>query len=109
MGWLETVQGDYPRVVVTAEGFSKERFGGGDVARSAEIRFDRFALFVDGAVEVYPPAAHLEVSLIQPARDRPSRAVTVAPVPRRAPELFLISLPVAFEGLSQKRRVLMGK
>jgi hypothetical protein len=66
MGWLETVQGDYPRVVVTAEGFSKERFGGGDVARSAEIRFDRFALFVDGAVEVYPPAAHLEVSLIHP-------------------------------------------
>jgi hypothetical protein len=37
-----------------------------DVTRSTEVGFDGFALFINGAVEVDPPPAHLQVSLVDP-------------------------------------------
>jgi len=64
MRGLETVQSNHPWVAVTAKRPPEKRLGGGDVAGTAEVGFDRFALFIHGAVQVNPVAAHLEVGLI---------------------------------------------
>src|SRR5260370_5539669 len=55
---------NHPWVTVTAKGFTEERLRGGNATGATEVRFDRFALFIDSAVEVDLPPAHLQVSLV---------------------------------------------
>ena len=64
MGWCEAVEGNHTRIAVTAKRSTEEGFGGGDVARSTEVGFYGFAPFIDGAVEVHPLTAYLEVGLV---------------------------------------------
>jgi hypothetical protein len=64
MGWFQAVEGNHTRIAVTTKRSTEEGFGGGHVARSTEVGFDGFALFMDGAVEVHPLTAYLEVGLI---------------------------------------------
>ena len=66
VGGLETIQGNYSRLAVAFESFTKEGLGGGDVTRSTEVGFDGFALFINSAVEVHPLTAYLEVGLVHP-------------------------------------------
>src|SRR6266436_2274896 len=63
-GWVRTIQGNYSRLAVALESFTEEGLGGGDVTRSTEVGFDGFALFINGAVEVHPLTAYLEVGLV---------------------------------------------
>src|SRR5258708_16959634 len=51
MRGLETVQGNYSWVAVTAKRPPEKRLGGGDVAGTADVGFDGFALFIHGAVQ----------------------------------------------------------
>jgi hypothetical protein len=44
--------------------FTEEGLGGGDVARSTEVGFDGFALFINSTVEVHPLTAYLGVGLV---------------------------------------------
>ncbi len=73
MGGLEAIQGNYSRLAVALESSTEESLGGGDVARSTEVGFDGFALFINSAVEVHPLTAYLEVGLVYPPgiADRP--------------------------------------
>ena len=64
MGWFEAVEGNHTRIAVTAKRSTEEGFGGGDVARSTEVGFDGFTLFIHSAVEVHPLTAYLEVGLV---------------------------------------------
>jgi hypothetical protein len=64
MTGLEAIQGNYSRLAVTLESFTEEGLGGGDVTRSTEVGFDGFAFFINGAVEVHPLTAYLDVGLI---------------------------------------------
>jgi hypothetical protein len=43
---------NHPWVTATAKGFTEERLRGGNATGATEVRFDRFALFIDSAVEV---------------------------------------------------------
>ena len=67
------IQGNYSRLAVALERFTEESLGGGNVARSTEVGFDGFALFINSAVEVHPLTAYLEVGLVYPPgiADRP--------------------------------------
>jgi len=51
MGGLEAIQGNYSRLAVALESSPEESLGGGNVARSTEVGFDGFALFINSAVE----------------------------------------------------------
>jgi len=64
MGGLKAIQGNYSRLAVALESFTEESLGGGNVARSTEVGFDGFTLFIDRAVEVHPLTAYLEVGLV---------------------------------------------
>jgi hypothetical protein len=48
MGGFEAVQANHTRIAVTAERFTEEGFGGGNVTGATEVRLDRFALFING-------------------------------------------------------------
>jgi hypothetical protein len=47
MGGLEAIQGNYSRLAVALESPTEESLGGGNVARSTEVGFDGFALFIN--------------------------------------------------------------
>jgi hypothetical protein len=64
MGWFESVEGNHTRIAVTTKRSTKEGFGSRDVACSTKVGFYGFALFIDGAVEVHPSTAYLEVGLV---------------------------------------------
>ncbi len=50
------------------EHLAEEALGGVEIAMGGELEVDRLAMLVDGAVEVAPPAANLDVGLIDPHR-----------------------------------------
>ena len=60
-------------LAVALESPTEESLGGGNVARSTEVGFDGFALFINSAVELHPLTAYLEVGLVYPPgiADRP--------------------------------------
>ena len=82
MGGLEAIQGNYSRLAVALESFAEESLGGGNVARSTEVGFDGFALFINSAVEVHPLTAYLEVGQSLPARNRRPDAHRLANISR---------------------------
>ena len=82
MGGFEAIQGNYSRLAVALESFTEEGLGGGDVTRSTEVGFDGFALFINGAVEVHPLTAYLEVGQSQRARNRRPAARRLASISR---------------------------
>jgi len=59
-------------LAVALESFTEERLRGGDVTRSTEVGFDGFALFINSALEVDPPPAHLKVSLVSTRQESPT-------------------------------------
>src|ERR1700737_5435895 len=54
VGGLETIQGNYSRLAVAFESFTKEGLGGGDVTRLTGVGLDGFAFFLNSAVEDNP-------------------------------------------------------
>ena len=85
MGRLEAIQGDYSWLAVALESFTEEGLGGGDITRSAEVGFDGFALFINGAVVIHPSTAYLEVGL-SGARNRRPAADRLASISRTLDE-----------------------
>ena len=51
-------------LAVALESPTEEGLGGGNVARSTEVGFDGFALFINSAVEVHPLTAYFEAGLV---------------------------------------------
>lgn len=61
---LAAVEYDAIRSAMTVQRLSKEAFGRGQVPMLDEIEFDRAADAVYGAIKIHPPAADLDVGLV---------------------------------------------
>jgi hypothetical protein len=62
------VQGDHPWGSMLLRRPGKEPLGGGHITPFAQEEIDGAPLFIDGAVQVNPLAAHLEIRLIHSPR-----------------------------------------
>ena len=61
---LAAIDDDALRPTVPGESLSEETFGGGEITMLAEPKLDRIAVAVDGAIEIRPSAANLDIGLV---------------------------------------------
>jgi hypothetical protein len=61
---LAAVDDNAFRPAMPAESLSEEAFGGGKIALLAEPELNRVTATVDGAIEIHPSAANLDIGLV---------------------------------------------
>jgi hypothetical protein len=66
MAWLEAVERNSTRLTLPLQSLAEERFGGGFVASSTQLRFNRFAVLIHSTVKKHPFTAYPHICLVCP-------------------------------------------